>query len=146
MIIPLRSNGQIIKATWFNVLKNIIEGVLSPNAISQTTFSIADNRTSLTSITNLVFSSANVLSARVFYSIYRTDGTIERRETGHLTVRFSAISNAWTWARESSGDNALNFNDSLIVNSAGQVQYLSDSMAGTYSGNIKYKVLEVIDA
>lgn len=143
--IPIRANGQKIDSSWFNTIRSALISLLGTGTIDETQFTIADNQSSYASITDLVFSGATYASFKVQYTIYRFDGTSdERREVGTLTASYSADADAWTYSRRiDAGVDALGIDDSLFVTSAGQVQYKSDSMGGTYEGYIRYKVLEV---
>lgn len=110
--------------------------------VAETQFTIADNQSSYQNVTGLSFDHTVVRAVRVEYTIYRTNGSsIERRETGYLTAHYKAVAAAWSYGRESSGDDALNMTDGLVVNSSGQVQYKSDSVGATYVGKMRYKVI-----
>lgn len=143
--IPVRSNGAKIESAWFNTIRQELINFFGGGAIDETQFTIADNQSSYANITGLVFAGATYASFKVQYTIYRFDGTSdERREVGTLTASYSADADAWTYSRRiDDGIDALGIDDSLFVTSAGQVQYQSDSMGGTYEGYIRYKVLEV---
>lgn len=143
-LIPIRENGQgeeaRVTASWWNDIRTALMLLFGSGSVLEDSFTIADNQSAYADITGLLFDSDTVKSAKVEYTIYRTDGAVERRETGYLTLHYKAIGAAWSYSRRSDhGDDALNVADSLFVTTAGQVQYKSDSMGGTYSGFIRYK-------
>lgn len=144
--IPSRSNGDQVFASWFNLLQiagAALESLLNAsNSLTPTKFTIADNQASFANVTGLVFDHTVIRAAIVQYTIYRTDGAIERRETGLLHLGYKNIAGTWTLERQSFMDDALNVASSLQVTSGGQIQYKSDSMGGTYSGFMTFQCIQ----
>ena len=86
-------------------------------------------------ITGLVYDKSTYNGAKILYTIDRTDGGgDDRSTTGELWLRYNI--NADTWhihrANEFGDDPGVSF----TITAAGQVQYTTDSMGGTYSGEV----------
>jgi len=86
-------------------------------------------------ITGLLFSSATLKGAQFDYEIHRqTDsGHVVESGTGFLTFR--TPTNTWDFSQQTQFDDS---GVTLSVTSGGQVQYVSDTLAGTtYVGRIR---------
>lgn len=148
--IPERTNGGIsnlVLADWWNILKRAgkrLENIFGSGLVEETQFTIADNQSSYANITGLLVSSATLVYAEIRYSIYRTDGTTPRRESGRLELEYDNGASAWRIADRQASSDALNMTDSLAVTAVGQVQYKSDSMGGTYVGKMRWKICNTI--
>ena len=148
--IPVRLNGNAggkAYASWWNDIRTALINAFGSGIVAETQFTIADNQSSYADVTGLLFSHLVVRSVKIEYCIYRTNGSsIERREVGTLICTYKPVAGAWTYARVTdTEDDALNIDDGLICNSAGQVQYKSDSVGATYVGKMRYKVLISFD-
>lgn len=140
--IPVRVNGTTFYASWVNDIRTALINAFGVIVTAEAQATLADNQASAANVLGLVFDKTITNSVRVDYTIYRTNGsTTERRETGYLTLTFKPIANAWTLSRRIENDeDALNKTfPSLTVTAAGQVQYISDSVGGTYIGTIRFK-------
>lgn len=97
--------------------------------------SVNDNQVAELNITGLVYDKTVYNGVKLGYVIDRTDGATPRSTIGEFWLRFHSNNNSWDLHR------ANEFGDfpgvTFIVNAAGQVRYTSDSMGGTYSGNMK---------
>lgn len=146
--IPIRDNGLTeVDASWWNSIRTALINAFGDQINAQTPFTIADDQSSLADIAGLVFDEAEVIFFKMRYSIFRTDGSSPRRETGIFEAAWDEATSSWLYKREAISGNALNMGaDSLQITAAGQVQYKSDSMGGTYSGTIVYKILETLAA
>lgn len=149
--IPERTNNggpsNIVLADWWNILKRAgkrLENIFGSGLVEETQFTLADNQSSYANITGMLVNSASLVYAEVRYSIYRTDGTTPRRESGRLEVEYDNASSAWRIADRQSSSDALNIADSLAITAGGQVQYKSDSMGGTYVGKMRWKICNTI--
>lgn len=145
--LAIRENGKKIYASWFNDIRTKLLQIFGSGAVSETQFTIADNQSTYQNVTGLIFDKDVVQAVKVEYTIYRTNGSsTERREVGTLTCTYKPVAAAWTWARVTdTEDEALGIDDGLKVTTAGQVQYKSDSVGGTYVGKMRYKVLTSFD-
>lgn len=143
-LIPLRSNADDVDSSWWNSIRTAIGAMLGYGiTYSSTPFTIADNQSSYADITGLVFDKDSYQAVKVWYTIFRTDATTPRREVGFFWLMYDST-NGWTLSRTSEipgSMDALNIADSLAVTSAGQVQYKSDSMGGTYQGFMQWKAI-----
>ncbi len=149
--IPIRLNGGAggnkVYASWWNDLRTALINAFGSGLFPETQFTIADNQSGYQDITGLLLDSTLYRSARIEYTIYRTNGSsVERRETGYITAHYKPIAGTWTYSRRTDhGDDALNVANSLFVTTAGQVQYKSDSIGATYVGTIRYKIVIAFD-
>lgn len=145
--IPIRLNGsQDVDAAWWNTIRSRLIDAFGTQITAQTQVTILDNQSSFQDVTGLVFDKAEVVYALVRYTIQRTDGSSPRRECGTLELSLSDDESDWELSRVAVRGDALSMGaDSLSVTSAGQIQYKSDSMGGTYSGSLNFKVLDTLN-
>lgn len=147
--IPLRINGEKIIYAWFDALRAAglrLEQVFGSGLTIETQFAVDDNQSSYADITGMTVDGALYVYAEIRYSIYRTDGALERRETGSLMLEYIPISAAWRIADHQSSSDALGLPDALtVVTTAGvgQVKYKSDLM-GTTIGKMRWKTVNTI--
>lgn len=144
--IPVRSNADtgMVDASWWNTIRTALVAFFGAGGVDETQFTIADNQAAYTNITNLSFDHSVTRALELEYTVYRDNGTVSRREIGKLYCLYKAREGTWSYERESKGDDSLGngtISAPLILTSAGQVQYKSDSMAGTYTGTIRYKAI-----
>ncbi len=146
--IPIRLNGAQggeVTAAWWNAIRTALINAFGDQVTGETSFTIADDQSSSEDVTGLSFDSAEVVFAKISYVILRSDGTTPRRESGTLWATFDNASSSWALDRRSNFGDALNMGaDSLTITAGGQVQYQSDSVGGTYSGTLTYRVNESI--
>jgi hypothetical protein len=103
--------------------------------ILMTSFNVANNQSSAANITGLLFDTATIRSAIVSYSIYRSTNSAEYSECGNIYVTYNSIAGSWDIAQTCVGSSGV----TMSITSAGQIQYTTDSMAGTgYSGKLKF--------
>lgn len=144
--IPIRANSDDIFASWWNDIRTALINTFGSGGVLETQFTIADNQSAYTNVTGLLLDQAVTRSVDIEYTIYRTDGAVERRERGTIYATYKAVGAVWAYSRKTHhGDDALNVADSLFVTTAGQVQYKSDSLGGTYSGKMRYKIVMSFD-
>ena len=127
-----------------NIIKTIDNVTASANGNSlgaQNIFTIADNQSSYQNITNMVFASASNQCAVVEYTILRSNGsTTKRREHGYLYCTYDSV-NGWVLNRTTQGVDSLNAGStSLAITAGGQIQYKSDSLGGTYRGQMTWQI------
>lgn len=132
-----------------NQLKTIDE-VQAPGSTSSggapVTQTLVDNQSAYANITNLIIDHTANQCVSVEYTFIRTDGTNYRRERGVLVLLYDT-QNGWSLNRITQGADALNAGvSSLQIISTGQVQYKSDSMGGTYKGQITWRIANAFAA
>lgn len=119
---------------------NVSTPTVSPNSGGAATIqTLLDNQSSPVSITGFVIDHTVNQCVTSEYTIIRSDGTNFRREHGSLVLLYDT-QNGWSLTRKSEGADALNDGNSLTITAGGQVQYISDSMGGTYAGKITWKI------
>lgn len=140
-----RSNGDgeesRVQASWWNDFRTLLINLFGNGTVNETQFTIADNQAAYVDITGLLLDQTVTRAVRIDYTIYRTDGAgTSRREMGSLFCAYKPIAATWALSRSQVLDDALNVASSLQITNAGQIQYKSDSVGGTYSGKMRYKV------
>jgi hypothetical protein len=106
-----------------------------PGDIQQTSFTIANNQSSATNVTGLVFANATVESAMVQYSIV-ISATTALYESG--TINLIQKGGTWSIAQESNFDNT---NVIFSITNSGQVQYTSPSYTGYTNGKMQFRAM-----
>jgi len=156
----------VVDDTWLNAVQEeiakVIEGagltldglstgaqlILAIQAISNngggiaaSKFPIANNQVAAADITGLVFDKTVHYGALIPYQINRMTDTAlsERVYSGEIYCQYSAQDNAWKVTDTAFGEDADSAGVVFSITAAGQLQYTSDSIAGTtYVGNIRY--------
>lgn len=106
----------------------------------QTSFALLDNQSVYEDVPSLLIDHTADQCVLAEYTIIRTDGTNYRREHGFLALLYDT-QNGWIMTRQSQGADSLNMGQlSLAITSLGQVQYKSDSMGGTYNGQMTWQI------
>lgn len=140
--IALRENGQKILYSWFNALRTAgvaIESFLGSSFIAETEATIANGQGGATDVTGLLLDSAEVGSAIISTEIRRKTDSNESVSVGHLLARYLEATSTWAIEDVLSGDaSGVTFS----ITAGGQVQYTSDTLAGTnYAGTMKFKAI-----
>lgn len=93
----------------------------------------------VTPITNLAFSTAEVISAIIEYAVYRNTNTTTLSEAGTLTVVYNVTNmtgEKWQMLRETDSDASVIF----TIDDSGQVYINTTTISGTsYNGFISYR-------
>ncbi len=101
---------------------------------------IANNQVSAANITGLVFDKTAYYGARVAFQINRKTDTAASESvfSGELWCQYSAQDDSWKIVMDAKGEDADSTGMVFSITSAGQVQYTSDSIAGSnYVGHIR---------
>ena len=118
-LIPIRSNGEDIFASWFNTIRSFLEGTSGTEGISQTSFSTLASQSD-TNITGLIFDKTITRKAVIEYTIV----TATKVESGTYIFLFDGT--IWTaYSNNVEGANSLITID--VNSSSGQGTYSSDS-------------------
>lgn len=121
---------------WATAVTDVLSNVSGTGDILQTAAAIVNNQASPTDVSGLFFDPGSVRGSVVDYSIYRVTSLDEKVETGTIYLGYKSTANQWDVVVVGSGGSGV----SLTITNAGQVQYVSDNMAGTsYSGTIKFR-------
>lgn len=134
--LTVRENGQDILAGWFNLIRLAgiaVEAFLGSFIYSTSSVSIANNQTSAANVTGLTVSSATERYAVAEIRIRRVStggGATERVSVQTLFLTYNTLAATWALTKGSYGpdEHGMDF----TVTAAGQVQYASDNMTGTY--------------
>ncbi len=117
---------------WAQAITDVVGTLAPPGFIPQTTFDIQDNILTFSDIDGALFDSLVVQSFRMQFYVTRTDGVVSYTETGVIEGAYTG--SEWDYGISGIGDSGIE----LQVTSAGQVQYKSSSVGGTYSGTMTF--------
>lgn len=143
---PPSANGQWVVAVCLasTATEIVINPVSSASAIyvvdSDTSFTIANNQSSATNVTSLLFDGVATRSFILDYSIYRQTDTASSAlaQVGQLRGVYNTQSSTWFMSDDFSGQNAA---VTFSIQPSGQVQYISSNIAGAnYVGSMKYTI------
>lgn len=143
---PPSTNGQWIIAVCLAASSDeiIIKPVSSASAVyivdSDTIFTLANNQTSATNVTNLLFDGTNTRGFILDYSIYRqTDTSLSAvAQVGQLRGVFNTQSSSWFMSDDFSGQDAGVI---FTIQPSGQIQYTSTDITGAnYTGTLRYTI------
>lgn len=143
---PPSTNGQWVIAVCLAASSNevVINPVSSASAIyvvdSDTIFTLANNQTSATNVTNLLFDGISTRGFILDYSIYRqTDTALSGvAQVGQLRGVFNTQSSSWFMSDDFSGQDAGVI---FTIQPSGQIQYTSTDITGAnYTGTLRYAI------
>lgn len=138
---PARSNGVEIIYSWFNVLRTAginVELLFGSDYIVETSATIANNQSSASNVTGLLFSSSTTHAALIEVFLRRKTNAIELISVGFLKVYYDVLDGDWKLIDELSGE--LDDETEFTITSGGQVQYTSSNIGGSgYVGTMRFK-------
>jgi len=127
---------------WATEVTDVLNSLIGPNDIIQTTVTIANNQTTATNIVGLSFNTGQVRSAIIEYSVYRTSTA---NPTGHsesstLVATYdnlAASGSKWSLiGTDINGNSGIN----ITVLDSGQFQYTTNDINSVgYSGNMHFR-------
>lgn len=122
---------------WASAVTDVLNNLLGPNDILQTSFDVANNQTSFANITGLVFDAASVRKASVDYAVSRLSEDNPSGFTEGGTIEIVYDNNAgWSHAIGGVVGNAGIY---FFVTSLGQVQYKTTDIGDdSYVGVITF--------
>jgi hypothetical protein len=127
---------------WAAEVTDVLNTILAPGDILQTTFDINDNQSSPTSVQGLAFDSSVSRSANITYSIYRTstDTPAGNAESGVISIVYdnnASVGTKWKISQTKNGEAGVLF----TISDLGQFSYTSteiDTGSGGYAGTLKF--------
>jgi hypothetical protein len=125
---------------WAEEVTEVLQNVVGPNDILETSFNIANNQVAVANITGLIFNAGSVRSARVEYSIYRISDSNPSGQTEGGEIRLAYDNNVgWSFVIGGlTGNSGVVFS----LTPAGQFQYTSTDIGSiNYIGVIKFSAL-----
>lgn len=124
------------QAQLLQALVNVANSTVGIGDITNTSFTISNNITSVTNVTGLAFDPTVVRSAVVRYSIYRSSNTPnELSECGQLLVTYKSTASTWELSQVNVGSSGVTFS----ITNGGQIQYISSDIgSGAYVGKMKF--------
>lgn len=126
----------------FLEIANVVNTILAPGDILQTTFDINDNASIPVTIQGLAFDSSLSRSAKIVYSVYRksNNNPSGNAETGEIDIIYdnlAPVNQKWKMTQNKNGESGVVF----AISDLGQFTYTStqiDIGAGGYSGIMKF--------
>lgn len=116
-------------------LIEVANNTIGTGDILTTSFTIANNVSSVLDVTSLSFDTSTVRAAIINYSIYRSTTTNEESEAGIMMATYKSSVGTWQLAQTYSGISGIIF----TITNAGQIQYVSSNLTGSsYSGKLKF--------
>lgn len=123
---------------WAQAVTNSLADIQNPYDILLTSFDVDDNITTFTDIPGFTFDSSAVRSFRAEFNVLRSDGSIDSAEAGIMQGIYNGSD--WEITTEKAGEAGMDYN----ITSAGQMQYKSSSIGGSYSGIMKFKARTIL--
>lgn len=126
---------------WAAAVTNVLNNILGPGDILETTFSIANNVSVAQNVNGFLFDSGTVRGAELTATVYRTSTTnpAGHAEIAQMSLIFddsAASGSQWSLMQSGNGNAGVVF----AVTDAGQLTYLSTDINNTgYSGTIHFK-------
>jgi len=102
---------------------------------------LANNQVAAANVTTLVFDKTVYYGARILYQVNRKTDTAasESVYSGVLYCQYSAQDDSWKIVDDARGEDADSSGTVFSITGAGQVQYVTDNMAGAnYVGHIRF--------
>lgn len=126
----------------FVEVASVLNTILAPGDILETTFNINDNTSISTQVQGLAFDPSLSRSASIVYSIYRTSTNTPsgNAETGEISIIYdnsATVGNKWKMAQIKNGEAGV----ALSISDLGQFSYTSSQInlgAGGYVGIMKF--------
>ena len=128
----------------FVAVTEVLNNLLGPNDVLTTSFSIANNQSSVADVTGLVFNGASARSIRITYDLYRisTTNTFGKAETGLIEILYDNNAPApWSIGQ---GNILGNAGVAFSITTSGQIQYTSTDIGSTsYSGTMTFRGISI---
>lgn len=127
---------------WAAEVTDVLNDLLGPNDITQTSFTIQNNISTPTDVNGLSFNTGQVRSAIIEYSIYRvsTGSPSGNAESGVINIVYDNSASPGNKWLVSTGFQTGNSGVTFTITDNGQFQYQStDIGAAGYSGVMKFR-------
>lgn len=127
---------------WAKEVTLVLNDLLGPNDITETSFALQNNISSFTNVAALSFNTGAVRSAIIDYSIYRTStaNPSGNAESGIINITYdnlAAVGSKWSMTIGPVNGNA---GVTFTILDNGQIQYKSSDINSTgYSGVMKFR-------
>lgn len=127
---------------WAAAVTDVLNDLLGPNDIAQTSVTILNNATAFQDIVGLQFNTGSVRAASINYAIYRvsTANPSGHAETGLINVVYDNAASAGSKWLIAAGPIVGNSGVTFSMTDTGQVQYKSTDINATgYVGKINFR-------
>jgi hypothetical protein len=125
---------------WAQAVTDVLNTILSPSDILETSYAINNNVSTATNINRLAFDPGTVRAANVTYTIYRISAANPSGnvESGTIYLNYdnsASLGSKWNLGQQKIGESGVVF----TITDAGQVQYTSSDIGdSSYTGSIKF--------
>lgn len=122
---------------WAEGVTKVLNNIVGPDDILETSFNIANNQAAAADVTGLVFNAGSVRSAVVQYAVYRiSDSNPDgKAETGEMHL---ILDNNVGWSLGVGGIIG-NAGITFSITAAGQIQYITTDIGSVnYTGIMKF--------
>jgi hypothetical protein len=109
---------------------------LRATTVGPAKFTLVDGQLAAANITGLLLDGTKYRKAVIHYAVYRDNLTTELCEDGRFLCTFKDRANAWNG--EQTSDSADDSGCTFSITSAGQVQYVTTALGGTYNAAKSY--------
>lgn len=149
-----RANGRKVLASWWNTIKNAgtrLEEIFGLGLVPQTQQSFTDGM-SATNLTGASFAPASYTGFKIRAKSYRDDGTNQRAHIITITGIYNSKKAEWRLDVEETGESCTSGACASVGSgltftmSTNQVQFASDTMGGSHTGKLNWKVVETFTA
>lgn len=127
---------------WATEVTTVLNDIVGPNDVLETTFNVINNQVSSSNVTGLVFNTGEVRAAFVEYSIYRTSTSNPSgfTESGNMNISYdNSASSGSKWSLVI-GNITGNSGVTFTITDSGQIQYQSTNIGSTgYSGVMHFR-------
>lgn len=127
---------------WAEEVTDVLNSLLGPDDILETTFSVNNDVSTFTNISGLLFNTGSVRAALIEYSIYRISDSNPsgNAESGIMNIVYDNSAASGSQWQLSVGDIVGNSGVVFDITDAGQLQYQSTDIGSlNYSGVMKFK-------
>lgn len=127
---------------WAEEVTFVLNDLLGPNDITETTFNIGNNITGSTNVNGLTFNTGQVRAAQVAFSVYRLSTAQQsgHSESGLMTLSYDNLASSGSKWSLVIGNLTGNSGVTFTVTDTGQVQYQSTDIGSAgYSGVMHFK-------
>jgi hypothetical protein len=130
---------------WMSAVTDVLDSIVGSADILPTSFTVANNQTTPSDVTGLIFDGGAVRSSIINYNIYRISDSNPSgfSESGTLTVLYdSNASNPWTMTQcNVNGYSGVN----LDITNSGQILYTSNDIGSVnYSGLMTFYAKSIL--
>lgn len=152
--LTIRANGRKVLASWWNAIRNAgirLEEIFGSGLVPQTQQSFTDGM-SATNLTGASFAPASYTGFHIQAKSYRDDGTNQRSHIINVYGEYNSKRATWECHQDEVGRSCTSGATTSVASgltftmSTNQVQFASDTMGGSHTGKLNWKVISTFTA